>query len=148
MPICYKIGLMLLGLIVILVYLYLSLILLELALFNIIMLGIMLVYLSKLYFFIFSVAKDLDHKYRNMPLKKYIEQENLRLYSIRGLVLIVGKEGKWIEIQLPDSLEDQIEKERLNDYIGGQITNSPPVFGNYAIPEEAYEEEKGYVDSD
>lgn len=107
MNICYKLGLMLAGLAVMCIYIYVCAIILELALFNLIMFGIMLVYLSKLYWVVFGFARDIDLKYRNSPLKRFIEQENLRLYSMRGLFLIVGKEGKWLEVQLPDTLEDQ-----------------------------------------
>ena len=58
MPICYKIGLALLGLLIICIYLYASLILLELAVFNVIFLGMMLVGLSKIYWALFAFMKD------------------------------------------------------------------------------------------
>ena len=143
MPVCYKIGLGFLGLLVIAIYLYCSLIFLELALFNVILLGILLVGLSKVYYTIFAFMRDLDEKYRNSPLKRFIEAENMRLYSMRGLILIVGKEGKWLEVQLPDTLEDQQKDDELEAKLAMGGYNSRGV----SIPED-HEEDKLSVETD
>ena|SRR5438105_471562 len=53
------------SLLMMLVYIYISFIILQLALFNLIMMGVMFVYFKKLYFFFHSLEFRYDQNYRN-----------------------------------------------------------------------------------
>lgn len=47
-----------------------------------------------------------DYNYKNSPLKRFIEAENVRFYRSKHVELIGGEMGKWLELQLPDAIED------------------------------------------
>ena len=101
-----------------LVYIYISFIILQLALFNLIMLGVMFVYFKKLYFFFHSLEFRFDSNFRNTPLKKYIETENERFYRKKNIELVGGEEGLWLELQLPDDIEDRQNKDQISMQLG------------------------------
>jgi hypothetical protein len=86
---------------------YVSLLVLQLTLFNIIFLGIEVIYFKKLYNLLHGFEYKQDYNYRNGKFKRFIEAENLRFYRFKHQVeLVGGEEGKWLEIQLPDAIGD------------------------------------------
>lgn len=113
-PFFRKLGFKLLALFVILIYLYACLILLQLALFNLILLGIMIIYLKKLYYLLFSFEYKQDYNYRNRRFKQFIEAENNRYYKNINVDLVGGEQGQWLELQLPEDLDDQQQRKRLD----------------------------------
>ena len=104
-------GVWLLRVIFMLAYIYLTFILLQLALFNLILMGIFIVYLRKLYFMTHQYAVRVDYNERHRKYKKFIEEENERLYRSHNIEIIPGEEGKWLEVQLPDDVEEREKKE-------------------------------------
>jgi len=64
-PIFKTFSLKLLTILILIIYIYVCFILLQLALFNLIMLGVILVYFKKLYFFLYAIEYRYDHNYRN-----------------------------------------------------------------------------------
>ena len=105
-PCCKRFLLKMLTIIFLIIYSYACFILLQLALFNLIMLGVMLVYFNKLFMFFAAVCFKYDYNYRNSPFQKFIEKENERFYSKKNIELIGGEQGFWLELQLPDNIED------------------------------------------
>jgi hypothetical protein len=91
-------GLKILTIILLIIYSYGCFILLQLALFNLIMLGVMLVYFNKLFMFFRAIVFRYDYNYRNQPFKKFIEKENDRFYIKKNIELIGGEQGKWLEL--------------------------------------------------
>ena len=59
-----------------LIYGYLSLLLVTLTMFNLIVLGVMIVYLLKLISFLDGAEMGLDQRFRNQPFRRFIDQEN------------------------------------------------------------------------
>lgn len=106
-------GLWLISTSVLLLFIYMSLIILQLALFNFIMAGVMVVYLNKLYMGLHAIQYSQDYKYKNKGLKAFIEAENDRFYRNKNMELVGGELGKWLELQLPDDVEEQWTKEQM-----------------------------------
>lgn len=79
-PLCKKIIINIFCWIILLIYLYIALILLQLAIFNLILLGLLIVYFKKLYSFLSAIYYRYDQSYKNGPFKKFIEQENAYFY--------------------------------------------------------------------
>ena len=116
-----RFGLKLFSIILLLVYTYACLVLLQLALFNLIMLGVMCIYFKKLYYFLHGFELKKDHNYRNADFKKFIEAENSRYYRQLNVELIPGEQGKWLELQLPDDIDDLQQKERASKRVKEMI---------------------------
>ena len=93
---------------------YITVILLQLALFNLIWLGIFLVYLRKLYLTMHNYEIRIDYQYRHRKYNEFIETENERYYRSKNVEILPGEEGRWIEIQLPDDIEERENKEKVN----------------------------------
>ena len=55
---------------------YLSLLLVTLTMFNLIVLGVMIVYLLKLNSFLDGAEMGIDQQFRNQPFRRFIDQEN------------------------------------------------------------------------
>mmetsp|Transcript_12054 Transcript_12054/g.11927 ORF Transcript_12054/g.11927 Transcript_12054/m.11927 type:complete len:194 (+) Transcript_12054:306-887(+) len=111
--------------VLLIIYTYGCFIVIQLALFNFIMIGVIFVYFQKIYNFFQAICNRYDYNYRNSPFKKFIESENERLYTRKNIELIGGEQGKWLELQLPDNIEDKQLKEdiqeRLHKYDQNQI---------------------------
>jgi len=112
-PYCRKKSMSLLTLIVLLVYFYINFIILQLALFNLVMLGVMIVYFRRLYLYLHSIEVSFNQKYKNKDFKKFIETENTRYYHSQNIELIGGEKGKWLELQLPDSEEERNIRDKM-----------------------------------
>lgn len=109
LPLFTRIALrFLLPFIVTILYSYACLMLLQLALFNVILLGIMIIGLSKIWKFFTKFSFKYEYNYRNKEFKKHIERANEEYFRSKGVVMVGGEEGKWIEFQLPDT-EDKID---------------------------------------
>lgn len=74
------------------------------------MFGVMLVYLRKVYLFFHAIEYRYDYDYKNEKFKQFIEQENVRFYRTKNIELVGGEMGKWLELQLPDDIEEQESK--------------------------------------
>ena len=98
-PILRWLGLKMLTIFFLLAYFYVSLLILQMALFNLILLGVLLVYFKKLNTFCNALELRADRNYRLGPFLRYIEAENLRYYRSRQRTELIGGEmGRWIEL--------------------------------------------------
>jgi hypothetical protein len=77
------------------------------------MLGVMIIYLKKLYSVLQGIEKKADIKYKNKALSNFIENENARYYRDRNVELVSDEEGRLIELQLPDDLDDLRRKQQI-----------------------------------
>eukprot|EP00347_Sterkiella_histriomuscorum_P021266 403334613 len=105
-PFIRRVGLRLLNILVCIIFAYVALLVLQLALFNLIFLGIEIIYFKKLYYFMHGLEIKQDYNYRNSPFRRFIEAENQRFYRTKQVELVGGEQGKWLELQLPDAIED------------------------------------------
>ena len=122
-PCLNTLGLVLMSFIVILIYLYVCFIILQLALFNPIMMGVMYVYFKKVFGFLTAIRFRYDYNYRNKDFKKFVEAENERFYrKEKNIELVGGEQGKWLELQLPDDIEDR----EFKDNIYNSLDNTKP----------------------
>ena len=76
------------------------------SLFNLILLGIICVYFSKLWTIFSAIERRADISYRTGSFKRFIETENLRYYRLRKVELVGGERGMWLELQLPEDVEE------------------------------------------
>ena len=97
-------------LIVVLLYAYVCLLILQLALFNLVLLGIFIIYFFKLWSLFKEREDKIKYEYQNQRFIEFIEAENKRYYLNLKVELIAGDNGLWIEIQLPDNVDDFKEK--------------------------------------
>ena len=74
LPLCRKLGLKLASLLILLIYLYVSFIILQLALFNLILLGIMVIYLTKLNNLMRAYTYKHEYNFQIRGLKKFLEE--------------------------------------------------------------------------
>jgi hypothetical protein len=91
-------------------YTYVCLMILQLALFNFIMFGVMMVYGRKVYLFFHAIEYRYDYDSKNFNFRTFIEQENVRVYRSKNIELVGGEMGKWLELQLPEDIEEQESK--------------------------------------
>ena len=88
-------------------YLYVSFIALQLALFNLILLGIIIIYMGKLYDMMTRYAFKFEYNYRNSAFQKHIQEANKQYFSNKNVELVGLQEGLLLELQLPENVDDQ-----------------------------------------
>ena len=103
-------GLRLFTLIILIGYIYSTLLILNMALFNLILLGIIVVYLTRLWTALTALELRVELSYRTDGFLRYIESENLRYYRLQKAELVGGEMGRWVELQLPEDV-DELKKE-------------------------------------
>ena len=119
-PICRRIGFRLLSIFCVLVYLYVTLLIVQMALFNLVVLGVVIVYLTRLVTLLHAFEFNQDHAYRTRPFKRFIEQENERYYrKDKQVELIGGDMGKWLEVQFKETLEDKGQTDNIERKLMG-----------------------------
>ena len=95
---------------------YACFVLLQLALLNIILFGVMLIYLKKFFFFLHGLEHKANLKFKHRALHRFIENENTRYYRAQNVELVADadEEGRLIELQLPDDVDELRRKQRAN----------------------------------
>ena len=116
-PCCTKFLCLSLRLIITILYLYINLIILQLALFNLIMLGVMLVWLRKFWGILQAVQFKFEFNYKTKAFKQFIEDQNTNVYNPLSIELVGEQEGRWIEVQLPDDIEE-FNENRIDENSG------------------------------
>lgn len=91
-------GFRLIYLLLFLIYVYTALILMQLALFNLIIVGVAVVYMTRWITFLYALEHRQDYNYRTRPFKRFIESENERYFRKEKCELIGGEMGRWIEL--------------------------------------------------
>jgi len=112
-PLHRKLVLYLAAILVFLVYIYCSFILLQLALFNLILLGIIIIYMGKLYNQMTKIAFKYDYNYRNAAFQKHIDKANDDYFRAKNVELVGLKEGLWLELQLPDNEDNAVGPDNI-----------------------------------
>ena len=79
-PIWRWLGIKIFTILVLIIYLYVSLLILQMALFNLILVGIVFVYFNKLWTMMTALELGIDYRYRTGGYKRFIEAENLKYY--------------------------------------------------------------------
>ncbi len=96
-------------------YLYCALLIWQMSLFNLILVGISIVYFNKLWILFSAFEMKADIKYRTTPLLRFIESENARYFTAKKVVLSCGEIGECLELQLPDDVEDMKKLDAIGD---------------------------------
>lgn len=79
------------SILIVLIYLYVCFLFLQLALFNLIMFGVFIVYFKNLYLFLAAIEYRYKNNYKNTPFKKFIEKQNDEVYRIHNIELVGGE---------------------------------------------------------
>ena len=88
---------------------YTALLIVTLTMFNLIVLGVLVVYLLKLVYFLEGLENKQDDNYRNRPFRQFIAQQNTLHYDPKhSVVLVGGEQGRCLELQLPVDSEDPV----------------------------------------
>ena len=96
-------------------YLYCALLIWQMSLFNLILVGISIVYFNKLWILFSAFEMKADIKYRTTPLLRFIETENARYYTAKKVVVSCGEIGECLELQLPEDVEDMKKLDAIGD---------------------------------
>lgn len=97
-----------------LIYVYTALILMQLALFNVIIVGVAIVYGNRWVHFLYALEHRQNYNFKTRPFKRFIEAENERYFRKEKCELIGGEMGRWIELQLPEDIEEMRKTEDLS----------------------------------
>ena len=95
--------------IVSLILAYAEFVVVQLFIFNPIIIGLMVYAFIKVFRFLSLIEIKFRHNQLNKAFFKFIEEENLRFYRHKYVELIGGKQGRWIEIKLPEDEDDKEE---------------------------------------
>jgi len=90
---------------VIVLYLAICFVLLQLALFNLILLGLMIMYLYKIGDTFTAMIIKAEVKYQNKGFLDFLKTQD-ELYKQNNITFNGGTQGQWIEVQLPDREDD------------------------------------------
>ena len=139
LPLHRKFVLYLAAILVFMLYIYFSFILLQLALFNLILLGIIIIYMGKLYNQMTKIAFKYDYNYRNAAFQKHIKKANDEYFLNKNVELVGLKEGLWLELQLPDNEDNTLGPDAFRGSSSvayrKQTAGEPlPSFGNKGGP--------------
>ena len=86
-------------------YLVICFVLLQLALFNLILLGLMIMYLYKIGDTFTAMIIKAEVKYQNKGFLDFLKTQD-ELYKQNNITFNGGTQGAWIEVQLPDREDD------------------------------------------
>ena len=81
-------------------FFYVFFLIIQLALFNLVILGIVIVFCMKLYNFFEAIKEKIKFNHRTAKFKKFIEQQNETVYKDMGIEIQPEREGCWLEFLL------------------------------------------------
>ncbi|CDW71062.1 UNKNOWN [Stylonychia lemnae] len=142
-PLCRRILYKVLSLLILLMSTYVCFIILQLALLNLIILVVMLIYLGKFYRMMNGLEQKATLKFKYKALNMFIENENLRYYRALNVELVADEDGRLIELQLPDDIDDFRKKHKILSRQQSRIT----VRGNPDLEEDKDQQEPNYRQS-
>jgi hypothetical protein len=89
-------------------YLVISFIFLQLALFNVILLGLIIMFFFKVNYYFDEFIIKKEYKYQNKDFDKFIETQNeLPAYKQACVNITSMEQGKYLEFHLPEDYEQQ-----------------------------------------
>ena len=101
-------------------YLLIAFIFLQLALFNVILLGLIIIFFFKVNYYFDEFIIKKEYKYQNKDFDKFIADQNeLRAYKEACINITAMEQGKYLEFHLPEEYEQQNNNENL-------LTPGPP----------------------
>mmetsp|Transcript_17698 Transcript_17698/g.29935 ORF Transcript_17698/g.29935 Transcript_17698/m.29935 type:complete len:272 (-) Transcript_17698:47-862(-) len=102
--------------VVLILVFYFFFLILQLALFNLVILGILFVFMKKLYKFAEACRWKLKFEYKTQEFNKFIERQNQEVYKDLNIKISKEREGSWLEFQLDqdDEMFEQIIQENRN----------------------------------
>jgi hypothetical protein len=94
---------------------YVFFLIIQLALFNLVILGIIWLSMTKIYQFFEAFKEKLQFNYRTKDFNAFIESQNETVYKNLGIDIQTDREGNWLEFLLRDDeqmFETQIANRR------------------------------------
>lgn len=110
MPIYMDMPLLLAEILILAALLYLFFLIVQLALFNLVIIGILIVFFKTMLYFFESLRKQCKFRYRTKDFINFIDEQNA-IYSEMGIEIQYDREGNWLEFLLKEEekmFEDEI----------------------------------------
>lgn len=104
MPFWLEGPIMLTELVFLLIILYIFFLIIQLALFNLVILGILIVFAKKIFQFVEAIRWKCRFSYRTKEFTKFIKEQNETVYSEMKIRIEYEREGSWLEFLL---IEDE-----------------------------------------
>ena len=102
MPCYLEFPLILFECVFLLVIFYFFFLIIQLALFNLVILGILLVFIKKIFQFVEAIRWKCRFQYRTKEFTKFIQQQNEEVYQKLNIKIEYEREGSWLEFLLVD----------------------------------------------
>ena len=118
MPCCFSSVFFLGELLLFVMVLYVFFLVVQLALFNLVIIGILLVWLKKFWNLLETCRKSCNFDYKTKEFRKYIKIQNAEVYKDMQIQLDPEPEGKWLEfnLQMDEQMFEkviQLRRERI-----------------------------------
>lgn len=108
-PCCYKWPIIFFEGFVLLVLVYVFFLIIQLALFNLVILGIIFVFMQKIYHIFEALRWKFGFSYKTKRFSSFIKQQNEEVYKDMAIEIIPEREGLWLEFLLKE--EEQMFEE-------------------------------------
>ena len=121
------------------VFVYISFLIIQLALFNLVIIGIVFVILKKIFYIAETVRWKLMFNKKTKDFQKFIANQNQTVYNDLQIEIIEEKEGNWLEFLLKDDekmFEEEIASRRqqiFNAKDTQAIEEMKQILNDYAI---------------
>lgn len=115
MPIYYLAPAYMLEYTVLLIFIYFFFLIIQLALFNLVILGIICVFITKIFQCLEAFKEKFKFNYQTKDFLRYIDEQNQTVYYDLGIEIQSDREGNWLEFLLRDDeqmFEQEIAKRR------------------------------------
>ena len=112
-PLFRWIGFRALSILIMLACTYTSLLIVTLTMFNLIVLGVLVVYLLKLVYFLEGIEMKQDDNFRNRPFRQFIADQNRQHFEPEfSVILVGGEQGRCLELQLPVESDESVNPKK------------------------------------
>lgn len=96
---------------IMIVFIYISFLIIQLALFNLVIIGIIFVILRKIFYIAETLRWKLMFDKKTKDFQKFIAKQNDNVYKNLGIEIAEEKEGLWLEFLLRD--DDKMFEEEI-----------------------------------
>lgn len=115
-PFCLNLFMIIIEIAIIIFVLYVFFLIIQLALFNLVILGILFVFIRRIYAFLEAIRWKFQFTYRTSEFKKFIDSQNETVYDKfeTPIKIECEREGSWLEFLLKhdDLMFEQMIAER------------------------------------
>ena len=142
MPFYMLVPARLIQFIVLFFFIYCFFLIIQLALFNLVIVGIILVFISKIWQFLEAFIDKFKFNYKTKDFVAFIEQQNQTVYHALDIEIQADREGNWLEFLLRDDeqmFEQQIAIRRQQIFKEGDtyaIEEMKRILQNYTKEKE------------